>query len=92
MLLEPLWTGMGGGRILDSLALWIEDTMHHLSICSGMDRAGAACVGRRGTSQGTHCPVFEASMVWTLSQILTSELTASVPSDFGGETQDRLTP
>ena len=61
------WHGMGGGRILDVLALWTADTMH-FSICAlGWTRErGLHLLRQRGTPQGIHCPVFEVSTFWTL--------------------------
>ena len=63
---------MGRGRILNVLALWIEDILH-LSVCAlGWTGRGLHVLGEGRTLQGIHCPVFEASTLWTPSRILTS--------------------
>ena len=52
------WQGVGGGRILDVLALWIAEMMH-FSICAlGWTRErGLRVLRKRGTPQGIHCPL-----------------------------------
>ena len=68
------WHGVGGGRILDVLALWIAEMMH-FSICAlGWTRErGLRVLRKRGTPQGIHCPVFEVSTLWILGFLSGSE-------------------